>query len=169
MDKETKTEAIEEKKTKSGGAWRKGYDNLKPIPINTLPPEKQLEIRRKAAAATNKIKGEKKTAQQSLESILDILASDSLIDKSNADQEIINKLKRSGIDVTIYDLMQVVAIGRALDGNIKAYETIRDTAGDKPKEKLDITAQSLTEADRELLQAVNDRLNEKIIDTESTQ
>lgn len=139
----------------------RGLLNLrKRIPFNEMDAEKVLEIRRKGAEAVNRLHGEKKTAKQSLENILTLKVDDSIIASADIDPKVAEKLKRDNPNATLYDLIQAVAVGRALDGNVKAMEYVRDTHGDKPTDKVDITGQIMTESDRTLLQTVNARLEQ---------
>lgn len=47
------------------------------------------------------------------------------------------------------------------DGNAKAFEVLRDTAGQKPRDEMTITADIMTDADRSLMDKINARLSEK--------
>ena len=122
-------------------------------------PERAREICRMGAEAVNRLHGEKKTAKQSLESILTLKVTDKIIDGADLDPDIAERLKRDNPDATLYDLIQIVAAGRAVGGNIKAAEYIRDTYGDKPTEKLDITGEIMTDTDRAMLEKISRRLD----------
>ena len=59
-----------------------------------------------------------------------------------------------------YTLGEILTIKQAMEadaGNTKAYEVLRDTAGYKPTEKQEITAEIMTENDRALLEMVAKR------------
>jgi len=139
---------------------QKGWKNLKPIPITERAPEERKEICRKGAAAVQKIQGEKRTAREALDRILSILATENIIDNSDIDTDLAKRLQRENPAMTLYDLMQGVALGKALSGNIKAAEYIRDTNGDKPQDKVKIDADIMTEADRALMETIAGRLQE---------
>lgn len=137
----------------------KGWLNLeKRVPFNKMPPEKRKEICRKGAEAINALHGEKKTAKQSLERILTIKVSDEILAGADITDDMAARIKRDNPDMTIYDLIQLVAVGRAVSGNIKAAEYVRDTHGDKPVETVNLTADIMTEADRALMASINERL-----------
>ena len=140
----------------------------KRVPFNQMPPEKQLEIRRKGAEAINKLHGEKKTAKQALERILTLKVDDSILAVADIPAEIAERVRRDNPNATLYDLIQAVAVGRALDGNMKAYELVRDTHGDKPIEKVELTENVTTEQDRELMRQIAERLNDPTITIEAT-
>jgi len=139
-----------------------GWKNLEAgrVSFNQMPEEKALEIRRKGAAAVNKMHGEKKTARESLEKILTLRATPEIIAGADLEPEIAERLKRDNPDATLYDLIQIVAVGRAVGGNMKAYELIRDTYGDKPTEKVEVSAEIMTDKDRELLEKISRRLDD---------
>lgn len=137
----------------------KGWINLeKRVSFNKMDPEKRKEIQRKGAEAVNSLHGEKKTAREALEKILTIKVNDAIMAGADLDPEIAQRLRRDNPDMTLYDLVQVVAVGRAVGGNMKAYELIRDTYGDKPVEKVSLEADVMTAADRALLEKVSSRL-----------
>ena len=155
----------------------KGWLNLeKRVPFNKMDEEKRREICRKGQKAMMQLHGEKKSAKQSLEKILTIKIDDKILDGADVPSEIAEKIKRDNPNMTLYDLIQVVAVGKAVGGNMKAYELIRDTHGDKPIDKVEISDNVMTEADRELLKSISARLEDgdrleivKDITTESTE
>ena len=141
---------------------QKGWKNLQPEKYNfaVMDQEKRKEICRKGAEAVNKIKGEKRTAKEALENILTLRVNDKIISAADLEPELAERLKRSGIDITLYDLIQLVAAGRAVGGNMKAYELIRDTYGDMPIKQIEVTENVTTDADRELMRQLSERLQE---------
>jgi len=139
----------------------KGWKNLeKRVSFNMMDEEKRREICRKGAEAIHKLHGEKKTAKQSLEKILTLRIDDGILDGADVPKELADKLKRDNPDATLYDLIQLVAVGRAVGGNMKAYELIRDTHGDKPIERVELTENVTTDADREMLRNIAERLQD---------
>ena len=139
----------------------KGYKNLQPEKYNfaVMDKEKHREISRKGAAAVHKLHGEKKTAREALENILTLKVTDEIIAGADLPPEIAERLKRDNPDATMYDLIQLVAAGRAVGGNIKAMEYVRDTYGDAPVKQVQVDSNIMTDSDRELLQAVGRRLD----------
>ena len=139
----------------------KGWINLEArTPFNQMEPERRREICRKGAEAINKLHGEKKTARESLGRILSLKITDEIMEGADVPADVIARIKRDNPEATLYDLIQAVAVGRALGGNVKAMEYVRDTNGDKPADKIDarIDGQVMTDADREMIQALTDRL-----------
>lgn len=140
---------------------QKGWKNLsRDYQLNKIDPEKRREICQKGAAAVNKIRGEKKTAREALENILTLKVNDKIISAADLEPEIAERLKKSGSEVTFYDLINLVAVGRAVGGNMKAYELIRDTYGDMPIKQIEVTENITTDADRELMRQLSERLQE---------
>ena len=140
---------------------QKGWSNLtSDYNFAAIDKEKHREISRKGAAAVNKLHGEKKTAKQALENILTLKVSDEMIKGADLAPEIAERFKRSLPDATVYDLIQAVAVGRAVGGNMKSYELIRDTYGDKPIDRVEVTENVTTEQDREMLRQIAARLQD---------
>ena len=139
----------------------KGWSNLQPEKYNfaVIDKDRAKEISRKGAQAVNKLHGEKKTAKQALEQILTLRVDDNILACADLPDDLAAKLKRDNPNATMYDLLQLVAVGRAAGGNMKAYELVRDTYGDKPVEKVDISADVTTDADRALLSSIAARLD----------
>ena len=142
----------------------KGWSNLKEGQTKhnfaVMDKERAREISRKGGIAVQKLHGEKKTARQALERILTLKVDDGILAGADLPEDLAAKLKRDNPDATLYDLIQLVAVGKAAGGNMKAYELIRDTHGDKPVEKVQVEADVTTEADRELLASIAARLDE---------
>ena len=87
----------------------KGHENL--IPQNQRTKEEQREIAKKGGIASGKARAERKTLKEEL-----LL----LLSQGNTQEKISLSL-----------------IAQAMEGNVKAFETIRDTVGEKPVDKLE--------------------------------
>ena len=61
-------------------------------------------------------------------------------------------------DATQLDVITAAAVVQAAKGNIKAQEYLRDTAGEKPIDKQEITGNIITEADKSLIEKLKNRL-----------
>lgn len=137
----------------------KGWRNLeKRTSFNQMSPERRAEICRKGAQAVNKLHGERKTAKQALENVLTLKITDEIADKADVDPAIIERLKRDNPNATLYDLIQAVAVGRAVGGSIPAMQYVRDTHGDKPIDRVEVTDNVTTDADRALMRTIAERL-----------
>jgi len=128
--------------------------------FNMMDADKLREISRKGQKAMMELHGEKKTARESLKNILTLKVTDDILDIADVDPKVAERLKRDNPDATLYDLIQCVAVGKAIDGNVKAMEYVRDTHGDKPIDKVEITDNVMTDADRELLKSISARLED---------
>ena len=141
----------------------KGWNNLrtKENSFALYDPERLREVSRKGAQATQKLRAEKKTARQALGKILSMSVTDEILYRSDLAPELAERLKNEYPDATLYDLMQLVALGQALGGDMRACEYVRDTFGDKPSNKIDVASNTVTtDADRELLKILSERLND---------
>ena len=94
-----------------------GVDNL--IPINERPENEQKEMRLKAGIRSGEVRRERKTLRETL----------------------LMMLKEGNIQ----DNITLALLNKAAEGDVKAFEVMRDTIGEKPKETLEIeNAPSLT-------------------------
>jgi hypothetical protein len=87
---------------------RNGTKNLKPL--NTRSKEDQKKIRSAGGKRSGEVRRQRKTLREELLALL-------------ADGNTQNKISTALID-------------EALNGNVKAFETIRDTIGEKPVDKV---------------------------------
>ena len=88
----------------------KGEENL--IPMNERTMEEQREIARLGGIASGKARRERKTLKEEL-----------LVLLSNGDTQ---------------EKISLSLIQQALEGNTKAFEIIRDTVGEKPKDVVEV-------------------------------
>ena len=80
----------------------------------------------------------------------------------------VSRARSLGIDAkgagTLYDAMNVAIIEQALAGNGYAYQLIRDSAGDRPTEKVEQAVSYFTENDVEVMRKLDARLNKSATD-----
>jgi len=105
-------------------------------------PDKDREIQRQGAEALNAARTQRRTFKEEA----DILLAN--IDKKTG------KTGLENITLAMYE--------RALTGDVKAYTALRDTAGEKPAETIDLSADVTTEADRALMEKLKARLDHNI-------
>ena len=139
---------------------QKGWMNLKTKPVTERTPEERREICKKGAAAVNRIRGQEKTAKESIDRMLSILATDEIIREADIEKALADRLRKDNPDMTIYDVVNAAAIGRAISGNVAALQYVRDTRGDAPVKQIEVTENITTEADRALLQSIASRLED---------
>ena len=94
-------------------------ENIEPYFFNKLSKEQRSEIARKGAEATNRIRKEKKTLKQTLEVLLD--------------------MKDIKSNLTMQEKICIALTNEAGNGNTRAFEVLRDTIGQKPTDKQEIT------------------------------
>jgi hypothetical protein len=139
----------------------RGYLNLrKRVSFNQIKPKKAAAIRRKGAEAVHALHGEKKTARESLERLLTLKVTPEIIAGADVPPEIAERLRRDNPEATLYDLIQIVAVGRAVAGSIRAAEYVRDTHGDRPADRVQVQADIMTDADREMLARIAARIGD---------
>ena len=97
--------------------------------------QEQVEIARKGGKASAAKRREKKTMEQSLQILLNLAVSDSTL-TDPTDNDVFNKVK--GKNLTVQDKILVEVIKKALKGDLKAIEFLRDTSGQKPIDKKNV-------------------------------
>ena len=105
------------------------------------------EARRRGAQVTNSKLAERRTFAETIEYML----------RKRAPAE---DIERYGLEngASNQDVIMAAMMGQAKKGNVKAGTFLRDTIGQQPVAKQEITADIMTDADRELLAKVTARL-----------
>lgn len=140
--------------------------NLKPFrKAEELSPEeleRQKEISIKGAIA----RAEKYRAKKTLkETALDVL--NTAISRDDAVTMLGDKAKFIADENLTYQTAMLFMLADAVkEGNAKAFEVLRDTSGQKPKDEINLTADIMTAADRALLEKVNARITETDVKTD---
>ena len=156
-------EAREEGKHTQSKAIQAQARNL--IPLNERSEEEAREIRRKGAEALNRLKGEKKNAKQILDTLLPIYADkNAIISNEVIPQDIKDTIIKHNMKITQYDLIMLSQIYQAQQGNVKSAEFIANHYGDIVVKETHNINESISEADKQLINNLKDRLN--IIDVE---
>ena len=105
-----------------------GYDNIKDYGFDKLTAEEQREI----ASKGGKKSGEVRRAKRQMKDILDDIGCTMLPDENS--REIIAKMLGVETDDVTFDMATMFgAIQKALKGDIRALEFVRDTRGQNPK------------------------------------
>ena len=92
----------------------KGHENL--IPLNKLTKEEQREICSKGGKASVQKRKEKKLLKETINEFL----------------EAVNPETGNTFQIDLVNSM----LQKALEGDVSAFNTVRDTAGQKPKEEV---------------------------------
>lgn len=121
--------------TKKRGDYVNNINNL--IPNSQRSPQELKAMTSKGGIASGKARREKKMFQEA----------------------VLNALKAKDTDgMTMLEKGVVAVIERMLKGDTKAFEVLRDTAGEKPTEKVEA---SVTNENKELLKEYMDGLKDK--------
>ena len=135
---------------------RNGIDNL--IPFNQRTEEQQREIAKMGGKASGEARKKKRDMREVAKAILEHAMKEEQI------EEVLGSSKDllDG-DKSVLAVLTARMVQEAGKGSYKHYETLRDTAGFKPKDEIGISADIMTDADRELIEKVNRRLEKKQI------
>ena len=133
---------------------RNGIDNL--IPFNQRTEEQQREIAKMGGKASGEARKKKRDMREVAKAILEHAMKEEQI------EEVLGSSKDllDG-DKSVMAVLTARMVQEAGKGSYKHYETLRDTAGFKPKDEIGISADIMTDADRELIEKVNRRLEAK--------
>ena len=127
------------------------------IPFNKRTEAERKEISRRAGKRSGEVRRQQKTFREIGETLCRIR-----MQKGKAPD--LEKIKEvadlAGANMTIKECMLVQQILKALEGDTKAFETVRDTIGEKPSEKVEV------EATEEKFTEVLDMWNQNRMDAE---
>ena len=131
-----------------------GRANL--IPFNKLSADEQKEIRSKGGKASGEARRKKRDMREVAKAILE-----HAMNEAQIDEVLGNSKELLDGDKSVMAVLTARMVQEAGKGSYKHYETLRDTAGFKPKDEIGISADIMTDADRELVEKVNRRLEAK--------
>lgn len=132
--------------------------NLRPIALTERTPEEQKAIRRKGQAAQQASLRRKKALRDICTELLGMTCpkgAANLGELTNAAKE---AAEGRGQPLDVYEAALLAQLARALQGDTRAAEFVRDSAGDKPGEVVQSAGEPITAADLELLRKVSARL-----------
>lgn len=113
--------------------------NLKPFGENSpLTEKEQREIQKAGGIASGKARAEKKAMRELLNEILLLPLKKGELDEITSLDDITGK-GLNGKNVTVEQALLLAQVQRALKGDTAAFAMIRDTSGQKPSDKLDIS------------------------------
>lgn len=102
-------------------------------PFSRMTPEQRAECGRKGGIKSGEVKRQKKAMRETLE----VLMSMPIKTGKSADIESIkNFTALKGKNINVQEALLVSMLQKALKGDVKAAEYIRDTAGEKPANKI---------------------------------
>ena len=106
-------------------------------------PEADKAIHQKGAATSNAAQAQRRTFKDTIDYML----------RQKARKEAIEELELKE-DATNLDMIIASALRQAARGNTKAYEFLRDTAGEKPTEKIAAEVETITAEDRARIEKI---------------
>ena len=143
---ETKTEEQNKKK-------KKDYGNLRPTSLMT--EAEQREFARKGGLASAAARRKKKNLQDMLGALLSSPATPEMKEKAASLGINVDNLEEGA---TLYDALCVAMLEKALTGDGYAFQLIRDSAGDKPKDQAELSVGIMTDKDKEVMAAIEARM-----------
>lgn len=117
--------------------------------------ERTAEEQRRIASMGGKASGETRRRKKEIREVCGVLLS---MPANNALKGYLDPNIELPDDATVYDLMVARMTQEALKGNVKAFEAVRDSAGDKPTDKTELTAAIMTDRDKAVLEQIERRL-----------
>ena len=105
------------------------------IPQSERTKEEQKAIARKGGIASGKARREKKAMRETLEALLSMPMKSG---KSADIDAVKNFAELKGKNITVQDAMVIAMLQKAMKGNVTAAEWIRDTAGQKPVDNMNM-------------------------------
>jgi len=133
----------------ASGTWRTTPTGGK-IKILGGDPEADKAIHKAGAEAINATNAQRRTMRETLDILL----------KQAADVEDSEQYNLPA-GATKQDALMVAMYKAGMEGNIKAGQFIRDTIGEQPTAKQEITADIMTDHDRDLIQKLEEKLMKK--------
>lgn len=118
-----------------------------------MEPGKRKEIQQKGAAISNERQAKRRTIRDICETLLALELPNKAAITDDEAREMAEKMSEAtGKPVTVYDAIACAQAAAAMQGNTKAAEYIRDSAGDKPGENVRLDADIMTDGDRKLIE-----------------
>lgn len=133
-----------------------GYANL--IPITERTEEEQREMQIRAGKASGEARRRKRDMREMARLMLENTMNDDAVVESIGENVELLEDENGKVDKSAMAVMLAKMILEAQAGNVKAADFVRDTAGYKPKEQVELDA-VVTEADKALIDKVSKRLN----------
>lgn len=131
---------------------------LSPKSIGDQPAERKRAIQQAGAAASNELQAKRRTIKDIYNDLLQQPDDITGIEDQELAERAQQRAQQQGKAITVYDSIAIAMAAKAKAGDVKAAVFVRDSAGDKPADQMEITAEAVTDADRELMQNIQKRL-----------
>lgn len=122
------------------------------VPVSARSPEERAALGRKGGLKTQEQNRLNRNAQEVMRLYLNCK-----ISRAKAREKLGEYADLLPEGATLFDVISLKQILESQEGNTKAFECVRDTAGFKPVERQEISADIMTDADRALLAKVAQR------------
>lgn len=133
-----------------------GYANL--IPVTEISKEEARQRSSNGGKASGEARRRKRDMREMARMMLNNAMHDDAVAESIGENVELLEDENGKVDKSAMAVMLAKMILEAQSGNVKAADFVRDTAGYKPKEQVELDA-TVTEADKALLEKVSKRLN----------
>ena len=131
---------------------------LKPKTLDQQPAERKREIQQAGARASNAAQAKRRTIKDIYSDLLQQEDDITGIEDQELAERAQKRAQEQGKAITVYDSIAIAMAAKAKAGDVKAAVFVRDSAGDKPADQMEITADTITDADREIMQNIQKRL-----------
>lgn len=136
--------------------------NLRPgTAIKDMEPERKREIQQAGQKASVEAQKKRRTIKEIYNDLLQQPDSVEGLEDEELAQTVQEMARERGKPVTLYESIAVAMAAKAKAGDVKAAVFVRDSAGDKPADQMEITAETITDADRRLMDNLSKRLAQK--------
>jgi hypothetical protein len=132
-------------------ARKKSNANLIPMPFDEMDPERAKNIRRKGQAAQQEAKRRKKALREICAELLAMKCPEGAARLGTLEEAARGAAEERGEPLDVYEAGMLAQVARMLEGDTRAAEFVRDSAGDKPTDKMQAEATVLTAGDVALL------------------
>lgn len=111
-------------------------DNLKPDALKKIPPEQRRENGRKGGIKSGEVRRRNRQIKDTLQLLMD-----STIKKGKgvSTEKIKDLSKVHDMNLTTEQAMVLAMINKAMNGDVSAFIAIRDTLGEKPTDKVEVS------------------------------
>lgn len=131
---------------------------LSPKSLADQPAKKKREIQQAGAAASNEAQAKRRTIKDIYNDLLQQPDDITGIEDQELAERAQQRAQQQGKAITVYDSIAIAMAAKAKAGDVKAAVFVRDSAGDKPADQMEITAETMTDADRKMLQNIQQRM-----------
>lgn len=134
---------------------------LSPKSIGDQPAERKRAIQQAGAAASNEVQAKRRSIRDIYSDLLQQPDDITGIEDQELAERAQQRAQQQGKAITVYDSIAIAMAAKAKAGDVKAAVFVRDSAGDKPADQMEITAETITDADRRLMDNLSKRLAQK--------